>query len=106
MRKLLPLLSFCALPLAALAQSTKPAAEVRRYAIEVAGLRVGTVTVTHQLPAGPEEAHTLVSAVKVSFLFCHLKIYCQVMNRFRSGQLMPSTVETHTNQGDFQSRTE
>ncbi|MDO7848406.1 hypothetical protein Q5H92_18710 [Hymenobacter sp. M29] len=106
MRKLPVLLSLCALPLASLAQSAKPAAEVRRYAIEVAGLRVGTMTATRQPPTGPEEVYTLVSDVKVNFLFYHLKIYYQVMNRFRNGQLLLSTVEAHTNQGDFQSRTE
>ncbi|MBF9142516.1 hypothetical protein I2I01_12770 [Hymenobacter sp. BT439] len=90
-----------------MAQPAKPAAaEVRRYAIEVAGLRVGTMTATRQPPVGPEEVYTLVSDVKVNFLFYHLKIYYQVMNRFRNGQLLLSTVEAHTNQDDFQSRTE
>jgi hypothetical protein len=106
MQKLPVLLSFCSLPVASLAQPARPAAEVRRYAIEVAGLRVGTMTATRQPPAGPEEVYTLVSDVKVNFLFYHLKIYYQVMNRFRNGQLLLSTVEAHTNQGDFQSRTE
>ena len=91
----------------AFAQNTKPApAETRRYAIEVAGLRVGTMTATRQPQAGTEVVYTLVSDVKVDVLFYHLKIYYQVKNRFRGGQLQLSTVEAHTNQGDFSSRAE
>ena len=89
----------------AFGQNTKPApAETRRYAIEVAGLRVGTMTATRQ--PGLEVVYTLVSDVKVDILFYHLKIYYQVMNRFRDGQLQLSTVEAHTNQGNFSSRAE
>ena len=81
--------------------------ETRRYAIEVAGLRVGTMTATRQVPVGSTEVvSTLVSDVKVNFLFYHLKIYYQVTNRFRNGQLWLSTVDAHTNQGDFTSRAE
>ncbi len=104
----LPLLLFLsALPLAAAAQAAKPAAaEVRRYGIEVAGLRVGTMTATRQTPVGADVTYSLVSDVKVNFLFYHLKIYYQVINHFRGGQLLLSTVEAHTNQGDFSSKAE
>jgi hypothetical protein len=82
------------------------AAEVRHYGIEVAGLRVGTMTATRQAPPGADATYMLVSDVKVNFLFYHLKIYYQVTNRFHNGQLMLSTVAAHTNQGDFASRAE
>ena len=84
------------------------AAETRRYAIEVAGLRVGTMTATRQPQPGPggEVVSTLTSDVKVNFLLYHLKIYYQVVNRTRRGQLLLSTVEAHTNRGNFASRTE
>ncbi len=101
-----PALILAALPLAALAQAPKPAAEVRHYGIEVAGIRVGTMTATRQAPVGADVTYALVSDVKVNFLFYHLKIYYQVTNRFRSGQLLLSTVEAHTNQGNFASRAE
>ncbi|MBO2008544.1 hypothetical protein J4E00_05735 [Siccationidurans soli] len=81
-------------------------AEARHYGIEVAGLRVGTMTATRQAPVGADVTYSLVSDVKVNFLLYHLKIYYQVTNRFHNGQLLLSTVETHTNQGDFASRTE
>ena len=101
-------LALGAIPRASQAQAARPAPlETRRYAIEVAGLRVGTMTATRQLQPGTAEVvSTLVSDVKVNFLFYHLKIYYQVTNRFRNGQLWLSTVDAHTNQGDFTSRAE
>jgi hypothetical protein len=90
-------------------QSARPAPpETRRYAIEVAGVRVGTMTATRQLApsAATDAVYTLTSDVQVKFLFYNLKIYYQVVNRMRGGQLRLSTVEAHTNQGDFASRTE
>ena len=90
---------------AAQSQPTAPV-ETRRYAIEVAGLRVGTMTATRQPQAGAEVVYTLVSDVRVNFLLYHLVIYYQVVNHFRDGQLLLSTVTAHTNQGNFASRTE
>ena len=110
--KLFPGLPVAALLLAtavARAQTARPATpETRRYAIEVAGLRVGTMTATRQPQPGPaaEVVYTCTSDVKVTILFYHLKVYYQVINRVRAGQLLLSTVEAHTNQGDFSSRTE
>lgn len=94
-------------PLAGRGQAHKSTtAETRRYAVEVAGIRVGTITATRQPQAGSDVVYTLVSDVKVNFLVYHLKIYYRVTNQMRNGQLMLSTVEAHTNQGDFSSRTE
>ena len=89
------------------AQAAAPP-ETRRYAIEVAGLRVGTMTATRQPQPGPaaDVVYTCTSDVKVTILFYHLKVYYQVVNRVRAGQLLLSTVEAHTNQGNFSSRTE
>ena len=104
----LPLALQLLLPALAAAQAPRPAApETRRYAIEVAGVRVGTMTATRQTQPGTGEVvSTLTSDVKVNFLLYHLKIYYQVINRVRNGQLLLSTVEAHTNQGDFASRAE
>ena len=94
-------------PAAAEAQARPAAAgQTRRYAIEVAGVRVGTMTATRLPQVGPDVVSTLVSDVKVNFLLYRLKIYYKVTNRFRNGQLMLSTVDAHTNQGDFSSRAE
>jgi hypothetical protein len=99
------LLSALALPASATA-GPPAGAEVRRYSIEVAGIRVGTMTATRQAPVGADVTYSLVSDVKVNFLLYHLKIYYQVTNRFHNGQLLLSIVEAHTNQGDFASRAE
>ncbi|MBT2558223.1 hypothetical protein J7E24_10540 [Hymenobacter sp. ISL-91] len=102
----LPLLLLLLLPL--LAQAQTPPLETRRYAIEVAGLRVGTMTATRQLPTptSPETISTLISDVQVDILFYHLVIYYKVTNYMRGGQLRLSTVDARTNQGNFSSRTE
>ncbi|WBA43529.1 DUF6134 family protein [Hymenobacter canadensis] len=95
-------------PVLAQAPAARPAPpETRRYAIEVAGVRVGTMTATRAPQTATTDAvFTLTSDVKVNFLVYNLKIYYQVVNRVRNGQLLLSTVEAHTNQGDFASRTE
>jgi hypothetical protein len=64
------------------------------------------MTATRQ-SIGPETAtYTLVSDVKVNFLVYKLTVYYKVVNLFRRGQLLRSTVETHTNRGNFGSRTD
>lgn len=101
------LFEFGVLSLASQAQGPRPGApETRHYVVEVAGLRVGTMTATRAPQAGPDVVYTLTSDVKVNFLFYHPKIYYHVVNRVRNGQLLLSIVETHTNQGDFASRAE
>ncbi|TGD82266.1 DUF6134 family protein [Hymenobacter wooponensis] len=93
------------MPLCARGQANSPV-DTRRYSIEVAGLRVGTMTATRQAQAGNTITYTLTSDVQVNFLVYHLKVYYQVVNQVRNGQLMLSTVAAHTNQGNFASRTE
>ncbi|MBO0358424.1 hypothetical protein J0X19_10750 [Hymenobacter sp. BT186] len=88
-----------------MAQSPLPT-EVHRYSIEVAGLRVGTMTATRQALSTSNVRYSLVSDVQVNFLVYHLKVYYKVINQVQNGQLLLSTVEAHTNQGNFTSRTE
>lgn len=91
----------------AAAQGLHPTPEIRRYAIEVAGVRVGTMTATRTPQTATTDAvQTLTSDVQVNFLVYRLVVYYQVVNRTRNGQLLLSTVQAHTNQGDFSSRTE
>ena len=80
--------------------------DTRRYAIEVAGIKVGTMTATQQPQAHETVTYTLVSDVNVNFLVYKLKIYYKVTNVFRRGQLQVSVVESRTNRGNFLSRTE
>ena len=100
---------FIFLPFLAHSQAVTPsknAIDTRQYAIEVAGLRVGTMTATRQPQASQTVTYTLISDVRVNFLVYKLKIYYKVINVFRRGQLQLSTVENHTNRGNFSSRAE
>ncbi|MVM38808.1 hypothetical protein GO730_16770 [Spirosoma sp. HMF3257] len=81
-------------------------AETHHYAIEIAGIRVGTMTAVRQPQADNQTIYTLISDVKVNLLVYTVKIYYKVINRFEGKKLMLSTVDVHTNRGDFTSRTE
>ncbi len=81
-------------------------ADTRRYAIEVAGLRVGTMTAVRQPQPNGQETYTLVSDVKINFLIYKVVIYYKVINLFQQDRLLLSTVEARTNRGNFSSRTE
>lgn len=87
---------------------TTPAdtARTKEYAIEVAGIKVGTMTVNRQQRDKQNVIYTLISDVKVNFLVYKIKIYYKVISQVQQGKLMRSTVEAHTNRGDFSSRTE
>jgi hypothetical protein len=81
-------------------------AETHHYAIEMAGIRVGTMTAIRQPQAGNRTTYTLISDVNVSLLVYTVKIYYKVISQFEGKKLMLSTVEAHTNHGNYASRTE
>lgn len=106
---LLAILTGFFLPLFAHSQISTPAsaaAETRRYAIEVGGIRVGNLTATRQPQTNGTVTFTLISDVKVNFMVYKLKIYYKAINVFSRGQLQLSTVENRTNRGNFSSRAE
>ena len=80
--------------------------ETHHYAVEVAGIRVGTMTAIRQSQPNNQLIYTLISDVKVNLLVYTVKVYYKCINQFDGKKLMLSTVETHTNKGDFSSRTE
>ncbi|WP_077923302.1 MULTISPECIES: DUF6134 family protein [Spirosoma] len=82
------------------------APETHHYAIEIAGIRVGTMTATRQPQANDRTTYTLISDVKVRLLVYTIKIYYKVINEFDGKKLMLSTVEATTNRGNYSSRTE
>ncbi|GAB3510157.1 hypothetical protein GCM10027341_48220 [Spirosoma knui] len=88
------------------AQSPVAPAETHHYAIEIAGIRVGTMTAVRQPQADNRTTYTLISDVKVHLLVYTVTIYYKVINQFVGQKLMLSTVEAHTNRGDYASRTE
>ena len=101
MKKLLFPLLFC-LPILAKAQTT----ETHHYAIEVAGIRVGTMTAIRQQHADDRSTYTLISDVKVKLLVYTITIYYKAITQFTGKKLMLATVDTQTNRGSYTSRTE
>ncbi len=102
------LLGLFGLPLLSQGQPKQPQfiPETRQYAIEVAGVRVGTLTATRTPRANREVLYTQMSEVKVNFLVYKLTVYYKTTNLFRRDQLVLATVDAHTNKGDFTTRTE
>ncbi len=101
MEKLLLLLAL-SLPVVGNTQATK----THHYAIEMAGIRVGTMTAVREQHADNRSTYTLISDVKVSLLIYTVKIYYKVISQFAGEKLMFSTVDAKTNQGNYASRTE
>lgn len=93
---------FLLLPLLGQAQP----AETHHYAIEIAGIRVGTMTAVRQPQPNDRTTYTLISDVKVSLLVYTVKIYYKVINQFEGRKLLLSTVDATTNRGNYASRTE
>ncbi|GAB2599890.1 DUF6134 family protein [Spirosoma areae] len=101
-------LIFCLLLTTATAQistGTGPA-ETHHYAIEMAGIRVGTMTAMRQPLADNRTTYTLISDVKVNLLVYTVKIYYKTVNQFDGKKLTLATVDARTNRGNFASRTE
>ena len=98
-------LLFCLLLLPPPVLAQQRPAETRRFAIEVAGARIGTMTVMRQPMPGNEVVYTQISDVQVNFLIYKLKVYYKVNSLFRHGQLISATVDAHTNKGNYASST-
>lgn len=96
------------LVLSAVSASAAPpdSTETRHFAIEVAGIRVGTMTARRQPLPDRTLLYTLNSDVKVNLLVYRLHVSYTVRSVFRDGMLVSSIVNAHTNRGDFSSRTE
>lgn len=101
----LAVVSFASCLQALLLLAQQPAVETRRFSIEIAGARIGTMTVTRQQMPGNEVVYTQVSDVRVNFLIYKLKIQYNVNSLFRNGQLINATVDAHTNKGNYASST-
>jgi hypothetical protein len=80
--------------------------ETHHYAIEMAGIRVGTMTAVHDQQTDNRSTYTLISDVKVKLLVYTVKIYYKSVSHFSGKKLMLATVDTETNRGSYTSRTE
>ena len=99
MKKILLLLLFS---VPACSQTT----ETHHYAIEMAGIRIGTMTAVREQHADNRSTYTLVSDVKVKLLVYTITIYYRAISHFIGKKLMLSTVDARTNRGNYASRTE
>ncbi|MDB5243322.1 MAG: hypothetical protein JWP57_3947 [Spirosoma sp.] len=89
-------------PILVKAQTT----ETHHYAIEVAGIRVGTMTAVHEQHTDNRSTYTLISDVSVKLLVYTIKIYYKAISQFSGKKLMLATVDAQTNRGNYLSRTE
>lgn len=80
--------------------------QTRQYAIEVAGIRVGTMTAMRQPQANQRILYTLISDVKVNLLVYKVTIYYKVTNLFQQGKLIRSVADAQTNRGNFLTQTQ
>ncbi|GAB3985687.1 hypothetical protein GCM10028807_01480 [Spirosoma daeguense] len=78
--------------------------ETHHYAIEVAGIRVGTLTASRQPQSGNQTVYTIVSDVKISLLVYTVKIYYKAVSRFEGKKLIAATVDARTNRGDYSTK--
>ena len=108
MKQRLCVLLFILLTIPSIAQQpvNQNTPETHHYAIEIAGIRVGTMTAQRQPEANNRATYTLISDVKVNLLVYTVIIYYKVVNQVEGKKLMLSTVEARTNRGNYASRTE
>jgi len=77
------------------------AIEKREYDITAAGIRIGEMTATRERIEN-QTWYTLHSEVSFWF-FVRVKVVYSVKSLYQNNQLIKSTVDTHSNRGDFKS---
>ena len=80
--------------------------ETHHFAIEMAGIRVGTLTAVRQPQGENQVIYTIISDVKVNLLVYTAKIYYKSVNRFEGKKLMSATVDVRSDHGNYTSTTE
>lgn len=80
--------------------------ETHRFAIEIAGIRVGTVTAIREEKPGNHNVITTVSDVKIHLLIYTVKVYYKAITQFTRNKLISSYVDAHTNQGNYMAKTD
>ncbi|HTF18728.1 MAG TPA: DUF6134 family protein [Chryseolinea sp.] len=79
-------------------------AQKKDYEISVAGIEIGSLTITRELK-GDLTHYDLKSKVKL-WLFFRIEAEYNMTAVYRGDQLISSKSQTHTNKGDFKSSTE
>lgn len=80
--------------------------ETNRFAIEIAGIRVGTVTAVREEKPGNRAVITTISDVKIRLLVYTIKVYYKAITQFDRSRLTSSFVDAHTNRGNYMAKTD
>ena len=75
--------------------------EIKKYAIEVAGIKVGQVTATRQQMSGDVVNYLIKSDVKINLLVYIVKINYEVKSQFNKNGLVFSEATANSNKGNF-----
>lgn len=82
------------------------ATQTNNYVIDIAGIKVGTMTAKRENKGNETVLYTIVSDVKVNLLIYKVIVYYKTVSLFQQGKLVRATTEARTNKGNFLTRTE
>ena len=80
--------------------------QTNKYVIEIAGIKVGTMTAKREKKANETVLYTLISDVKVNLLIYKVIVYYKTVSLYQQGKLVRATTEARTNKGNFLTQTE
>jgi hypothetical protein len=80
--------------------------QTRQFVIDIAGIKVGTMTAMRQPKGNQTVLYTIISDVSVNLLVYKVKVYYKMVSLMQQGKLIRSTVEAQTNKGSFLTKTE
>lgn len=80
--------------------------QTRQFTIDIAGIKVGTMTATRQPKGNQTVLYTILTDVSVNLLVYKVKVYYKLVSLMQQGKLIRSTADAHTNRGHFTTRTE
>ncbi len=80
--------------------------QTRHFIIDIAGIKVGTMTATRQPKGNQSVLYTIITDVSVNLVVYKVKVYYKLVSLMQQGKLIRSTADARTNKGNFSTRTE
>lgn len=80
--------------------------QTRHFVIDIAGIKVGTMTAVRQPKGNQTVLYTIISDVSVNLLVYKVKVYYKLVSLVQQGKLIRSTGDAQTNRGRFLTKTE
>ncbi len=80
--------------------------QTRQFIIDIAGIKVGTMTATRQPKGNQTVLYTIITDVSVNLVVYKVKVYYKLVSLMQQGKLIRSTADAQTNRGRFTTRTE